>query len=308
MDEAFWLIVTLALAVGLVVIHELGHALAAFLLTGEGTLVMIGSPADRHAEVRLGKLKLRLFPNLLGGGWCRVPDSASPRDHFFISIAGPAASLAAAVLLWWITLTFVQPGTGWVVFGLAGVASLIHFLNSIDPREYKEGFSDGHIALEVWRRFRRTPFWRTPMNDDTDVEDESSFANRLLRASFDAAWNGNAPWVGTEHLLVALADWEGDCGRILRGAGLSSERIREALPSYPAGRPPEGPRSTPAMDRVLSAAASHLSLRGDEEIDAEHVFLALLAERDGLAREVIEGLGARPDQLRTSMVQAMAAS
>jgi hypothetical protein len=93
-----WILCLLGLGPGLVLIHELGHAFSVVLLTGERSLVVVGS-GKRYVGLRLGRIRIRVFGN---SGYayaaCEVPPRASPRDLFVISLAGPAAHAIRADL------------------------------------------------------------------------------------------------------------------------------------------------------------------------------------------------------------------
>ena len=55
-------------------------------------------------------------------------------------------------------------------------------------------------------------------------------ASRVLHAAFDEATAMQDEYVSTEHLILAMAKEENDAvGRILRGAGVTHDGIREAL-------------------------------------------------------------------------------
>jgi hypothetical protein len=89
----------------LVLIHELGHALAALWRTDGPVFVRIGARQRRWA-LRAGRFSVEAGPSeiALAGGFCAYdPRNVSPRSLALIAMSGPLASLAGAVataLLW----------------------------------------------------------------------------------------------------------------------------------------------------------------------------------------------------------------
>lgn len=111
-------------------------------------------------------------------------------------------------------------------------------------------------------------------------------------------------WVGTEHLLLALARSEGPAGDALRslGAGhgavraLVVERIGEGTREVPPGPRPFTPRAKRAVEAALRAALAS----GSERIAPAHLAVAL-AESDGGAQDILVALGLDPAALRAEL-------
>ncbi len=84
----------------LVVIHELGHALAALWRTTGPVFVRIGAKERRWA-IRAGRFAMEAGPSelALAGGFCAYdPTGVSPLSRATIAMAGPIASLAGAAV------------------------------------------------------------------------------------------------------------------------------------------------------------------------------------------------------------------
>lgn len=99
--------------------------------------------------------------------------------------------------------------------------------------------------------------------------------------------------IGSEHLLLALAVETGPSGKLLCKFGLSPSllraRIASGWPSVYAGvvHPPYSPTLMRILDRArLSANRSH-----DRYVQPEHLLLAVLAQGNGFAFNILEGLG-----------------
>ncbi len=130
-----FLLLTIVWTPVLVLLHELGHAFAALLLTrGEVAI-----------EMRSGGLD--------GGSASYDADRLRrARDEAWVAAAGPTVSLVAACVLWWVWVENGAFDGGKVAFVGAWVASG-QFLGSALPIRYGAGFSgpmesDGRA---IWR-------------------------------------------------------------------------------------------------------------------------------------------------------------
>jgi hypothetical protein len=137
------MLVALAWAPPLVLVHELGHAFAALALTD-------------------GEVKIRMRPGyavLLWGECTYEPDSIrTPRAEALIAAAGPAVSLVTAVALGWPALEAAsatdQPGFAHQALGVGALCAAGQLLITALPLQYGAGLgapgseSDGRA---VWR-------------------------------------------------------------------------------------------------------------------------------------------------------------
>lgn len=160
------LLYLLLMYVPAVLVHELGHYLAARLVGATEGLIRFGSPAEPVSRLRVGRLTLavhwgmgllREIPVCLAKGW--PSDRRWPR--VFVSLAGPGLSLLLVVLLWESTVTTWQTAIGNLLRGrwymtpvhtwaeaLALWSSLLVVVPLV-PRVYRSGMaSDG---LSAWR-------------------------------------------------------------------------------------------------------------------------------------------------------------
>lgn len=140
-----------------ILIHELGHAFAALLLTKENVIVIIGdskvkdNPPKFSISWRWGRLRYVILP-FRYYGFCNVKFMMEPRYiPILISAAGPIASLLLSLLMWLIAVKFPSQNET-VNLLLKGVAlySLWLFIVSAIPIRYpswwgamRGRFSDG---------------------------------------------------------------------------------------------------------------------------------------------------------------------
>lgn len=113
--------------------------------------------------------------------------------------------------------------------------------------------------------------------------------------------------VGTEHLLLALTQTpaESPSRRAFDAAGVTADAVlaavTEKLGAGPAGT---GRRPfTSAARRVLAGALGEATDRGDRDLRAEHILLALIAD-DGDAAAILRALGADPQALHAALNEA----
>jgi hypothetical protein len=146
-------------AVPVTLVHELGHALAARRLIDGDVQVSVGS-AGKLAEIQLGKVALAVNALSHPAGAAGVAEfdasRATARDVLLIALAGPAASLAGAVLTAW-ALSAASPSgllhdLLWAATlgGVFGVLNLVP-LSFHERRDGPAVRTDGRLALDALR-------------------------------------------------------------------------------------------------------------------------------------------------------------
>jgi ATP-dependent Clp protease ATP-binding subunit ClpC len=126
----------------------------------------------------------------------------------------------------------------------------------------------------------------------------SDTAQRTMGLAQRAAAAFDHEHFGTEHALWALADGKsGMACLVLRKMGIEPARVRQDLErlmgvkrgaspgDFRIRRPP-----TPGMMALLDTALEEARLLGDNYIGTEHLLLALIREKDGLAGQVLRDL------------------
>jgi ATP-dependent Clp protease ATP-binding subunit ClpC len=137
----------------------------------------------------------------------------------------------------------------------------------------------------------------------------SKHARQVLQIAQEEAIRLNHNYVGTEHLLLGLVKEEnGLASRVLREAGAPGAEIVRAVermaPRNP--RPPFGkPTLTPRTKRVIELAVEEAREMGHQYIGTEHLLLGLVREDEGIAAEVLRGLGLSFDRVRTQTNKAI---
>ncbi|MCZ2288365.1 MAG: ATP-dependent Clp protease ATP-binding subunit [Anaerolineales bacterium] len=125
-------------------------------------------------------------------------------------------------------------------------------------------------------------------------------ARRVLSLAHSEAERARQHNIGTEHLLLGLADEDGGvAGRVLRELGLETSRVREMVERVsPPGRFAGNKIDlAPDTQQVLEFAVDEAGRLGHHYIGTEHILLALV-RMDNAAMDVLRRLGVTPDQIR----------
>ena len=128
-------------------------------------------------------------------------------------------------------------------------------------------------------------------------------ARRVLTLAQEEALRLNHNYIGTEHLLLGLVREEnGVAVKVLRELGIEPGQVVRAVERTVGRgeRPPFGkPTLAPRTKRVIELAVDEARLMGHHYIGTEHLLLGLVREGEGVAVNVLRGLGVNLDRLRT---------
>ena len=162
------------------------------------------------------------------------------------------------------------------------------------------------VGADAPEDFSRRRHGRGPLLRFTRV------AREVVAAAEDEARALGHGRIGTEHLLVGAARVErGGAARVLAEAGLSAEKVREAVAgAVPPGEPSRRKRFpfTRAAKRALEHALGEAARLRSGAIGSEHVLLGLLEAEGGGALEILGSLGADRAALRDATLAALGAS
>lgn len=171
----------------------------------------------------------------------------------------------------------------------------------------------------------------------------SALAKRAVVASQDVALSMGHDFIGTEHLLLGLAQTAGTASEVLREHGVELSRARDTTVRLLAesGVPATGgqeakdalatlgiditeiqrraddtfgpgafrfprPPYTPHAKKALELTLREAAALGREDVDTEHMLLGVLAADEGTAVRVLAALGVDPAALRRSVLARVA--
>lgn len=133
--------------------------------------------------------------------------------------------------------------------------------------------------------------------------------NRLsepVREALHLAHDFAGEFIGTEHLLLALAQVQGVAAVALAAHQLDAARL-ETVVSRGPGRPSGSVPFSPGAKRALELAVGEALDRGHDDIGTAHLLLALLSEdMSSAARAAVGSAGVDLDALRRGIDGALA--
>jgi ATP-dependent Clp protease ATP-binding subunit ClpC len=134
-------------------------------------------------------------------------------------------------------------------------------------------------------------------------------ARRVLTLAQEEAQRLSHNYIGTEHLLLGLMrEDNGKAMQVLRELGVDPQGVRDMV-ERTVGR---GQRSiygklslTPRTKRVIELAVDEARRLGHHYIGTEHLLLGLVREGEGVAVDVLLGLGINLESVRTQTAKVM---
>ena len=118
----------------------------------------------------------------------------------------------------------------------------------------------------------------------------------------------NHGFVGTEHVLLGLLALEdGVVPNVLKKMGVDRESVRRQIEnwviSFPPSKMPGRLPYTPRVEKSLRLAATEAKASKHAGVGAEHIFLGLLLEGDGVAGRVLRDFGLSPETTREEIMR-----
>ena len=133
-------------------------------------------------------------------------------------------------------------------------------------------------------------------------------ARRVSLVALQEARGFNHTAIGTGHLLLGLIGEGGAAASVLASAGLSRQVCR-ALVLEVDGRGtvpvPGALPFTPGAKRALASAVRESLALGHRHVGTEHLLLGVLAEDEGVARDVLARTGVDPEEVRDRAFAAL---
>lgn len=118
-------------------------------------------------------------------------------------------------------------------------------------------------------------------------------ARQALTRAQEEAVAANQPYIGTEHVALALVSDDGAAGRVLREMSITHEALKTQVAAVlaTAGEPQRRGIPTSRTKRVIGSAFQEATSAGAEQVGTEHLLTALLVEAEGVAARALDALG-----------------
>ena len=134
-------------------------------------------------------------------------------------------------------------------------------------------------------------------------------ARKVLVMAQEEARALHQPYVGTEHVLLALTKEDGLAGQALKQLGVeydaALEAVRRAVTVDPSTDVSGHLSFTPRVKRVLENALRESMQMGKSYISTEHLLLGIVRENEGTAIDVLKGMGVEGDAVRAALNDAV---
>jgi hypothetical protein len=136
-------------------------------------------------------------------------------------------------------------------------------------------------------------------------------ANKVTDLAYDEAIRYHHEFVGTEHLLLGMADEGRNVGaRVLKGFGVDLAWIRPAVEKLT----PPGPESsavstdlpqTPRLQKVIECAFEEARNMHRRYVGTEHLLIGLTRVREGVAAMVLKQFGLSTESVRQAVIDVV---
>jgi ATP-dependent Clp protease ATP-binding subunit ClpA len=177
-------------------------------------------------------------------------------------------------------------------------------------REHRRPWSEIGAALGISKQAAQQRFVVAAVDPNAWPKDFHEQARSIVPAAQVHARRLRHRYLGTEHLLLALADDTCLAGTTLDRLGVDATKVNENILRI-IGLGHSGETAalgiTPRTKRVLEAAGHEARRLGHRCSIAspEHVLLALSAQHDGVAAEILRELGASDDRVRQQLAELL---
>lgn len=135
-------------------------------------------------------------------------------------------------------------------------------------------------------------------------------AKQVLEYASNISNQLNHSYIGTEHILVGLlAVEDSPAGIILNKNKVEMSRVMELIDSLvsPVGNVAlkEKEVFTPRTQNVLTTAGEYANKTGDSKIGTEHILLAIIKEKDGVAARLLNTMGINLRNVYAEILETM---
>ncbi len=148
----------------------------------------------------------------------------------------------------------------------------------------------------------------------SDMQKFSPRAREAIRLANQEAERFNHPYIGTEHILLGImALGEGIAIDVLAELGVTPDNVRfaveQAIRHGDGDTQTIGSRAyTPRAKKIFHMAMAEAVATNQEVVGTEHLLLALMRESEGVAAQVLAGLGVTADNFMAKYKEMMDAS
>ena len=138
----------------------------------------------------------------------------------------------------------------------------------------------------------------------------SEGAAQVFVTAQDEARNLGHPYVGTEHLLLAVLKIDsGIISNVLKQHSVDYDRVSREVTAMVGTNVHQSvvgaPQMTPRARRVIELANDESKMLGQEKIDVEHIMLGIVREGEGIAAHILKHFGINLSQMRKEVIESL---
>jgi len=138
----------------------------------------------------------------------------------------------------------------------------------------------------------------------------TQFAQEAVAAAAEASAELRHPYIGTEHILIGLADVDGSISqKILSSQGVTAETVKSLLQKTFANisdtLTSEGEGMTPRAAQLLEDAAVQAERFGSATVGTEHMLIAIVRQNDSSAARILAGMGVNRQKIFAEILVTM---
>ncbi|OAA29750.1 Clp protease ClpX [Kosmotoga arenicorallina S304] len=139
----------------------------------------------------------------------------------------------------------------------------------------------------------------------------SEGAAQVFVTAQDEARSLGHPYVGTEHLLLAILKIDrGAVIKIMKKYSITYDRVLREVMTMVGTNVHQSvvgsPQMTPRARKVIELANDESKMLGEEKIDVEHIMLGIIREGEGIAAHILKQMGINLGKLRREIVENIA--
>lgn len=136
-------------------------------------------------------------------------------------------------------------------------------------------------------------------------------AQKVVEAAGEAAFRLNHTYIGTEHLLIGLAEVEGSISQtILKKHGVTGKAVESLITrtfdiDTNTVTVAEGGNFSPKAKEILNSAGVEAEKAKSNTVGTEHLLIALITQSDSAALRILSGLGTDKQKIYAELLTSM---
>ncbi len=190
-------------------------------------------------------------------------------------------------------------------------AEVGYFPSRVIAIEQRLAAEDAMATRRPWRGKHQTTVRDPGKEKAVSYEHFTDRARKVMQLANQEARRFNHKYIGTEHILLGLIEeGSGVAANVLRNLGVNLRLMRldienivqsGGLDVVKMGKLPQTPRAKKVIEYSMEEARN----LGHDYVGDEHILLALLTGREGVARNVLDSAGVTYERVREETLRVL---